>query len=278
MTVSTDRPDSSLPRTVLSITALIAFVVLLIGAIRVSAQIWAGINPEHLPLSESVLLARGHEHAGNLLMVLLLLCLWITWKNGHRAVFWFTATATVAAVFELLTGFLGPMQLTALRTYTHALCGHITFACIAAAAVISATDDDRTVTIAGGFPIRAIANWIPVLVVSQVAMGTAYRHNFWSIMPHMAGAILVAFVFVGGGVTLIQNVPEHRMLSLAAKVAIGIVIAQIALGIADFVLRLLEFQTSSAWFLVSIAHVSIGSLTFATGICLAAAIRAYVTD
>jgi hypothetical protein len=281
MTASTAaRPPRSSAGTVLCITAVVAFAVLFAGAIRTSAQIWAGISPEHGALSQSVLLAKGHEHAGNLLMVLLLVCLWITWRSGKRLVLWLTAIATVAAICELLTGFFGPMQLTTLRTYTHALSGHITFSCIAAAAVIAVTrvKGEASVSIPSGFPVRAVADWIPVLVVSQVAMGAAYRHNFWSIMPHMAGAILVAFILVAEGVTILQRAPEHRLLSLAAKWAIGIVIAQIALGIADFILRLLDFENSSAWFFVSISHVAVGSITFATSICLAVVVRAFVTD
>src|SRR5579871_3321625 len=195
-----ERRGSSATRIVLCLAAFVAFIVLFFGAIRTSAQIWAGISPEHLALSQSVLIAKGHEHAGNLLALLLVISTWLAWRTGRRFVFWLTAAAAIAALCELLTGFLGPMQLTSLRTYTHVVCGHLTFACIAGAAVILLTRTSPPVKVNSEFPVKELGGWIPVLVLIQVAMGSAYRHNFWSIMPHMAGAIVVAFLFVAEGV------------------------------------------------------------------------------
>jgi heme A synthase len=251
------------------------------GSVQTSATIWAGLDPAHEAFARSALLAKGHRDAGTLLLVLIVACAWAGWRSGERILAWLTCTALGAGILEAVSAFIGPLQLSSYRTVLHAVCGHIIFASLAAATVVVFTVsryEEPVISIPGGFPLVSLAAWIPWLVLSQVAMGALYRHNLWSVMPHMAGAMIVAFLLVSEGVILLQNAPEHRLLHRAAVCAIAIVVVQISLGIADFLVRLLDFEDSLVWLVLSLTHVTVASLTFTASICLVASVRAYVKD
>ena len=268
-----------LPLTPLLVTsASLALFVMVVGAITTSAAIWAGLNPARLPLAQSTVLAIAHQYAGSLLFLLLLACTWAASKSSSGAIRWLILTALAAGIGEIVTISLGTLQDTSYIAVLHAICGHTILACLTAAAIIArtaASDDEPAVTISGSFPLATLANWIPPFVMTQVAMGALYRHDRWSVMPHMAGAMLVAFLLVSEGVVLLQRVPEHRLLRRAALWSITLVLCQISLGIADFLVRLLDFQDSVVWLVLSIAHVMVGALTFTASLCLAFSVRVY---
>jgi heme A synthase len=266
-------------RPLLLFSAFMALLVLVAGAVQTSATIWAGLDPAHQGFAQSVVLAKAHRDAGSLLLVLILVCAGAGWKSDERVLCWLTLTALGAGVFEALSALIGPLQLSSYRAVLHAVCGHIIVACLATATVVVFTasrSKEPVVCITDGFPLVSLAAWIPPLVLTQVAMGALYRHNLWGVLPHMAGAMAVAFLLVSEGVILLQKEPEHRLLHRAAVWAIAIVLAQISLGIADFLVRLLDFEDSSVWLGLSIAHVTVASLVFTASICLALSVRAYV--
>jgi hypothetical protein len=165
----------------------------------------------------------------------------------------------------------------------HAVFGHIVFACIAAATLFAFTPgiDGSIATqtrsvFHSGFPLRSLALWLPPLVCTQVAMGAAYRHGQWGVLPHLAGAMIVAFLLVAESVLLLQHAADHSRLRNAARLALVTVLIQVSLGVADYLVRLLDFQDTTTWFALSLAHVVVGSITFAASIYLAVVIRSCV--
>jgi hypothetical protein len=182
---------------------------------------------------------------------------------------------------DILAGATGFAGITGTRLAAlHAVFGHIVFACIAAAALFAfmgAPDSvnfrQRKLVVKSAFPLRGLALWLPPLIATQVAMGAAYRHGQWGILPHLAGAMLVAFLLLAESVVLLQNTAEHILLRRAARLSLATVIAQVSLGVSDYLVRLLDFQDTTAWLLLSVAHVTVGSLTFAASIYLAVSVR-----
>jgi len=279
LTDSQGKQTTGALRPLLLFSSCVALFVLVVGAFKTSATIWAQLNPAYQPLAQSTVLTLGHQHAGALLLFLLVVCAWFARKSGDRIIWWLNAAALSAGLCELLTVVVVPLRNATYIASAHAMCGHVIFACLAAAAIIAITGSRHTeppVAISGGFPLVSLAVWIPPLVLTQVVMGAFYRHDLWSVVPHMAGAMVVAFLFVSEGVILLQKAPEHRLLSRAATWGITVVIVQISLGIADFLLRLLDFQDSMVWLIVSVAHVTVAALVFTASICLAVSVRAYV--
>jgi hypothetical protein len=101
---------------------------------------------------------------------------------------------------------------------------------------------------------------IPPLVLIQIALGAAYRHKIWGVMPHMAGAMIVALLALILCMLLLR---ERPVLHTAVITTMTIVLCQVAVGITSFMLRLLELD-SGAWFTaLTTAHVCIGAATLA---------------
>jgi heme A synthase len=94
-------------------------------------------------------------------------------------------------------------------------------------------------------------------------MGAAYRHKAWTVMPHMAGAIIAVSTTLILAVLLLQNNVELRRPSI---LVLTIVLSQASLGIASFLLRLLVLDS---WFTVlSTAHVTVAAMLLGATVSL----------
>jgi hypothetical protein len=106
----------------------------------------------------------------------------------------------------------------------------------------------------------------PVLVLVQIALGAAYRHKLTEVLPHMAGAMLIAGYLLIVCALVLQ---QHAAPRTAAKALLAIVLLQVSLGTAAFLMRLLELDGHGAFEVLSVAHVCTGSLTLAASLVLA---------
>ena len=122
---------------------------------------------------------------------------------------------------------------------------------------------------AGKPSLRHMVIGIPPLVFLQIALGAAVRHKIASVMLHMGGALLVAGLILVVCVLVLQRYPNHRRLRLLATSLISIVLIQVSLGIAVFIMRSLDMDTSPVLVVAAAAHVSVGALTLAAGALLA---------
>lgn len=110
-----------------------------------------------------------------------------------------------------------------------------------------------------------LAMMAPPLVLVQIAFGAAYRHKVWGVMPHIAGAMIVAFLILVLCMMLMQQRPSLRKPAIAAM---SVVLVQVTLGILSFILRMLDMDTG-IWFTVStVAHVTVGAATLAATVSL----------
>jgi hypothetical protein len=282
----TPAPVTPSLRAALVASALLSFCVVLLGGFETNVRLWARLDSSHLAFAQSALMTRGPRSVAELLLVVLLVPGWYAWRaqRGYRrkgAVVWLVAAALLAGLIAGATGFAG-ITGTDIAAF-HAVFGHIVFACIAAATAFAFTGAPETVSLIqpkaafdSGFPLRGLALWIPPLVAAQLAMGAAYRHGQWGVLPHLIGGMIVAFLLVAESTLLLQHVANHKLLRGVARLTLAAVTTQVCLGVFDYLVRLLDFQNSLLWFALSLAHVTIGSLTFAASIYLAIAIRFWV--
>jgi len=119
-------------------------------------------------------------------------------------------------------------------------------------------------------PLAAVT---PFLVTVQIALGAAYRHQALGVMPHLAGAMLVALAVLGLCVFVMQSLPENRALNRTAAVALTVTLIQVTLGIAVFVMGMLDADTTLVALLSAIGHVSTGALVLAASSVFALQIR-----
>jgi hypothetical protein len=146
-----------------------------------------------------------------------------------------------------------------------------------AAAVIHALGVPLLVgpAIAFAFPLRPMATPIsaglrniilaaPPLILTQVALGAAYRHKAIGVIWHIAGAMSVAGLVVIACVLLLRQIPSERAPRLAAGWLNGILVTQVTLGMSTLLLRMLDMDAAH----VAAAHITGGSLTFACSLVL----------
>jgi len=74
-------------------------------------------------------------------------------------------------------------------------------------------------------------------------------------------------------VLLLQSFPTHPTLKPIAIAAMSVLLLQVSLGIAVFVMRLMDFDTSNGFVFLAAAHVCAGALTLAASIVLAFEVR-----
>jgi hypothetical protein len=122
---------------------------------------------------------------------------------------------------------------------------------------------------------RSLSAATALLVAMQVAFGAAFRHNLVSVMPHLLGALVVALFIMIVGAFVLNQFPKHpslRPMAVALMVITGI---QVFLGMTAFIMRLMvtESAASTAYLVISVAHVGTGSLALAASVLLAIEIR-----
>lgn len=158
--------------------------------------------------------------------------------------------------------------------FLHALLAHILFATVVASVVFTASSwtrepdwvDDR-------FSIRALALAAPIVVVAQIALGAAYRHKAMGVITHIFGAMVVAVFVLLVGCLVIKQYASHKALRSAAIWLMSITGAQVLLGFAAFIARLMTDKPTPAVVVITVAHVVTGALTLAVSLVLAIQVR-----
>ncbi|HJT87882.1 MAG TPA: hypothetical protein VJ732_08495 [Bryobacteraceae bacterium] len=149
----------------------------------------------------------------------------------------------------------------------HALLAQFFFALIVSLAVLVSPRwlrGPETVEDPGRPPMRALGIITIALLVLQVSMGAAVRHNLMSAIPHIIGALVVTIVILLLAFCVIHQYPEHASLRPAARILIGLTFAQVMLGMGAFIMRLMAAESSPGVMIPSVSHVATGSLTLAT--------------
>jgi hypothetical protein len=118
----------------------------------------------------------------------------------------------------------------------------------------------------------------PPVVLLQIVLGAAYRHDMTSVMPHIAVAMGVAFLALIVCSVVLQNFPEPKSMRLAAGALIAIVLTQVCLGIGAFVMLLLGAASTAAFVLVTVAHVMVGASTLAASVVMAMQVWRHVSN
>ncbi len=121
--------------------------------------------------------------------------------------------------------------------------------------------------------LPALATSAPFLVITQIGLGAAYRHKAASVLPHMFGALVVTLLMMTICIVILQHFGDHHSLRPAAVAGLTIVLAQIAVGIAAFAMRLLNFDNSSFFVILTVVHVANGALTLTASVVLAIEVR-----
>lgn len=230
------------------------------------------------PMTGGVLFEHGHRMAGTTVGLLTIgLLVWILFAEKRS---WMRKLAWVALVWVCVVGLLGGLTVKLLTpppvSVLHTCLAQLFFSLTVAICVFTSKSwmegpemaDDH------GWPsMRSLAILLPVVVLTQVALGAGFRHGALTVMPHLVGAMVVTLVLLIMGAFVLQQFPTHRTLRPAAIALMSIGFTQVFLGILALIARMVSTTATTLTVIVTVAHVAVGALTLAASISLSILIR-----
>jgi len=265
------------------LTAAATFLLLIAGALVTSND--AGLAVPDWPLSfgtwmpplvGNILYEHGHRLVATFVGLLtIILTVWL-WRSEPRR--WVRRLGLGALAAVILQGLLGGLTVLFLLprpvSIAHASLAQIFFCLTVSLAVITSRDwKEPTPRVADpGTPsLRGLSGATTLALFGQLVLGASYRHSLLSLLPHVVGAAVVAYLvmWTAKRVSSLQGRPAplwRPAVSLAALVAV-----QLLLGPAAYLSRLAALeapQPTLPLVALTVAHVAVGGLALAASVVL----------
>jgi len=183
-------------------------------------------------------------------------------------------TAVALVVVEAALGILAPSA-----GFVHAVLAHVLFGVMVGIAVLTSpawSRDGEIIEDRMRPPMNTLAPLALALVVVQVLLGAAVRHNLLGVLSHIGFALVVALALFVLGMCLLHHAPNHRVLHAGAITLMIVTGIQVFLGFTAFIVRLMAAETSPVRVISSITHVSVGALTLGSAVMVMLQVRRYV--
>ena len=215
--------------------------------------------------------------AGVVGMTTLLLAVWAQVSERRS---WVKKLSWIAFAGVVLQAGVGGVRVLlpeykALIAVPHALVAQSFFAVVIAIAVFtsrswsSASDVKPDV---GGVALRKLVAGSVGAVLIQLVLGAGFRHQAFGIIPHIVGAVAVTLLIISTVVAVLSRHGKDDYLARPAKVALGLLITQVCLGVATYLARLASAsdpQPLEPMISLTVAHLVVGAVTLATTVVLA---------
>jgi cytochrome c oxidase assembly protein subunit 15 len=230
------------------------------------------------PMTGGVLFEHGHRMAGTTVGLLTIgLLVWILIAEKRS---WMRKLGWVALTWVCVVGLLGGLTVKLLTpppvSVLHTCLAQLFFSLTVAICVFTSKSwiDGPEMADDHGWPsMRSLAILLPLVVLTQVALGAGFRHGALSVMPHLVGAMVVTLLLLIMGAFVLQQFPTHRTLRPAAITLMSIGFVQVALGLLALVARMTTDREATQTIIVTVAHVAVGAMTLAASISLSILIR-----
>lgn len=183
-------------------------------------------------------------------------------------------SSVLALTTLLAVGLGGLSELPALKQaggIAHAMASHALFAALAVAAVEGKPRVAGGVRVedAGWPPLRSLAWVAPATIFLQIGLGTAYRHQVLSVVPHITGAFVAAVIVLMAGSFLLTLEGANRTLRRWAGALISVLLVQLLLGAGAYFAKV----AGHGWMVaLTVTHVVVGSVLLALSCVLSAQI------
>jgi heme A synthase len=248
---------------------ILAMAVIMAGAVITSTEVAARQSQSDVALVVDLNL---HRALGiGLTLLALGLAIWTSFEATSRWIKTVAWSGLAALVLDAALGWAAPPLSPKVAVF-HALLAHLFFSLVSMIAMGTSTGWIRPAERVDGSSkplLRPLAIATPPVVFLQITLGSAYRHDMTSIMPHMAIAMGVAFLALIGSSVVLQNFPKPVSLRRAAVALISIVLTQVCLGIGAFLMLVLNSAGTSYFVLTTTGHVAVGAATLAASIVMA---------
>jgi heme A synthase len=140
-------------------------------------------------------------------------------------------------------------------------------------------EDRKTLAEKGSLPLRYLLVAATVTIFLQLILGATLRHSAtWDrflptelVVAHIAGAFAVTLILGAAVWITLRRHAGERYLTNPARLAVGLLVLQLFLGLAAYITRLhspTDPQPLNPMIGITVAHVACGALVFATTIVL----------
>ena len=227
--------------------------------------------------------------AGTLVSLTLTIAVWTLLVERRRWLRWLAVGAFCTVIAQAILGgltvllFQPPWISTAHATVAQ------TFFCIATAIALftgrrwvqEQPDDRPQVEFDSRRPSLFTLTVLSIVVLYvQLILGGMFRHHGMNWWPHVANAVIVAFVLTWTAIRAISSYSNIDAVRRPAVVMLSLLIAQLCLGFAAFLTRVAwgrsAAQPELPMVASTVAHVAVGALLLATTVVLTIQVWRYV--
>jgi heme a synthase len=265
-------------------TAACTFLLLIAGALVTSNQ--AGLSIPTWPFAYGSVFPPmvggirwewSHRlAAGSVSILTLILTVWIWFRESRQWVRILGVCAFLLIVAQALLGrftvktFLAPPVSAAHATLAEIF--FLTTVCIAVFTGKWWTGSVPQLREEESPKLRTLSAWTSALILVQIVLGAAFRHNAFGIVPHLIGAAVATFMVfwtVLAVATRFRNAKDLRVAARYLEICLGV---QLLLGGAAYwavEAARSAVQPTPIYVTITVAHVAVGALTFAASVFLA---------
>lgn len=265
------------------LTAGCTFLLLIAGALVTSND--AGLSVPDWPLSYGSLLPpmvggilyeHGHRMIAALVGILtIILAVWLSRIELRR---WVRRLGWTALGLVVAQGVLGWLTVKYLLppwiSSAHATLAQLFFVTVISIAFFTSVwwQKDVPQLDDGGSPaLRSLAVVTSVVILLQLILGAAFRHNAFGIIPHLIGAVVVAVMIIMTGRAVRIRFGTVQPLRRAGKWLQSLLGVQLLLGVTAYWAVLAArhaAQPEPFYVLITVTHVVVGALTLAASVLL----------
>ena len=273
------------------LVACATFFLIIAGALVTSND--AGLATADWPLSNGSFFPRmvgnlfwehGHRMIATTVgMLTLALAVYIRLREKREWVWQLALFAVIAVCAQGLLGAITVKYLLPLGVSTaHATLAQLFFCTTVAIAVFTSRSWIEAQPLneeQGVVPLRHLYTVALATIFVQLILGATLRHSArWDqhlpvelILAHIGGAVAVTLALGSAAITTLRRHNDQPFLARPAIAALGLLTAQLFLGVASYLTRLdspNEPQPLNPMITITVAHVACGALVFVTTIIL----------
>lgn len=212
--------------------------------------------------------------AGIVGVTTLLFAIWVYFSE-RRA--WMRRLALIALAGVVAQAAIGGLRVLfpeykALIAIPHALVAQSFFALIVSIGVFTSRSWlERREAEPEASRLRRLSAITLAALLIQLVLGAGFRHGAFGIIPHIAGAAVVALLIISTVLIVLRRHGADRYLARPAKLASALLVVQVGLGVAAYLARLASAgdpQPLEPMISLTAAHLVVGALTLATLVVL----------
>lgn len=265
-------------------TACVTFLLIVAGGLVTSNE--AGLSVPDWPLSYGSLMPPmegniRYEHTHRMIAALvglltIVLAVWLWRKEERKGVRRLGLAALLAVITQGILGGITVIYLLPLPVSVSHACLAQMFFCMVVSLALLTSPGWKTplsrVEDSGSPRLRVLCLAVTVAILFQLVLGATLRHSKGTVIPHLAGALIVSILVVWTSLRVFYKHPQQWNLVRLALLLMGLMFVQLLLGMGSYMIRLVTQdapQPTLPLVALTTAHVAAGALIFATSWVLA---------